>query len=254
MTVDQYNVQAAVEDTHWWFVARRRILVTLASELLGRAPSKRIVDVGCSTGANTAALANLYNCIGVDPSVAAIERARSRFPHVQFVAAYAPHEVRPELRRADLVVLADVIEHIADDQQFVSELASTITRGTYVLITVPADRTLWSPHDTAHGHFRRYTASSLRALLNDAPLSVQLLSYFNSLLYPPILIARTLSRWIGNAWGPAGTDLAVPPKHLNDLLYTLFASEAGGLCRAFRRGTARRVPFGVSALAVCQRS
>ena len=90
MQTAQFQLQADVEQQHWWFVARRRILQTLIRQLLPPNPTETIVDVGCGTGGNVAALAGDYRCIGIDPSADAIRLARSRFAGVEFVCGLAP--------------------------------------------------------------------------------------------------------------------------------------------------------------------
>ena len=91
MHYEQFQLHADIEQRHWWFVGRRRILCRLVAEVLPPIAAKRvIVDVGCGTGGNIAALADRYRCVGIDTSAEAIELARQRFPHVRFIAGRAP--------------------------------------------------------------------------------------------------------------------------------------------------------------------
>ena len=93
MQHEQFQLHADIEERHWWFVGRRRILCRLVAEVLPPSPQAAIVDVGCGTGGNIAALADRYPCVGIDTSAEAIELARRRFPKVQFIAGRAPNDL-----------------------------------------------------------------------------------------------------------------------------------------------------------------
>ena len=80
----QFELNARIEEEHWWFCARRQIIEKLVRHLLPPADDVSIIDVGCGTGANIAALSRDYRGIGIDPSADAIEFASSRFSDVEF--------------------------------------------------------------------------------------------------------------------------------------------------------------------------
>ncbi|MFW6219194.1 MAG: class I SAM-dependent methyltransferase [Bacteroidota bacterium] len=91
---------------------------------------------------------------------------------------------------ADLILLLDVIEHIKDDLQFMSELRDNtiINEDTRILITVPAFESLSTSRDKWLGHFRRYTAGTLTNMLNRAGFEVLRKGYFfSSLVFPRYL-------------------------------------------------------------------
>ena len=84
---------------------RRRILCRLVAEVLPPSPQAVIVDVGCGTGGNIAALADRYPCVGIDTSAEAIELARQRFPKVRFIAGRAPSDLGELAGQARLFLL-----------------------------------------------------------------------------------------------------------------------------------------------------
>src|SRR5690242_11563756 len=118
LQTDQFGVHADMEDEHWWFVARRHIITSLVRQATPPHAGCLIVDVGCGTGANIAALAADYCCLGVDASAEAVAAATRRFPYLQFVRADVPTDVMDPLSRACLVLLTDVLEHVEDDVGF----------------------------------------------------------------------------------------------------------------------------------------
>ncbi len=187
----QFQLHAQIEERHWWFVARRQILRELVrrmtQEPLGDQPVA--VDIGCGTGANLAAFADEFRCIGIDTCAEAIELASRRFPEATFVCGQAPKDVNRWLAVATIVLLTDVLEHVSDDLGLLKSIVNACAPGTLILISVPADMRLWSPHDVAFGHYRRYDPHGLSELWQGLPIRTRLLSHFNSRLYPLVWIA-----------------------------------------------------------------
>lgn len=231
----QFALHAQIEQSHWWFVARRAIMRGLIGEVLPPDPKTLIVDVGCGAGANLAALADDYRCLGIDASVEAVDLARRRFPQVRFITGLAPDDLEEAASQARLFLLMDVLEHVADDFELLSRLLAAASPGAYFLITVPADWALWSPHDEAFGHYRRYTMQRFSETWAGLPVETCLLSYFNSRLYPLVRWIRERNRRRGAAAGAAGTDFEIPRWPLNGLLQRCFAGEERALRRQLRR-------------------
>ncbi len=227
MQTAQFQLHAEIEQQHWWFVARRRIVRKLIGSVVPPDPTTTVIDVGCGTGANLAALADDYRCVGIDTSAEAIELARQRFPQVTFLNGFAPHDLPAEiLNDARLVLLTDVLEHVADDYALLSELLAAVKPGTFFLLTVPADPGLWSPHDESFGHYRRYRLADFQALWAGLPVDTHMVSYFNARLYPMIKSVRWWNRLRKQSAGAAGTDFSLPPRPMNRLLSAVFGGEA----------------------------
>ncbi len=252
MQHDQFQLHADIEQRHWWFVGRRRILCRLAEEVLPPAPQSLVVDVGCGTGGNIAALADRYRCVGIDTSAEAVELARRRFPNVQFIAGRAPQDLGELAGQAKLVLLTDVLEHVADDYALFSELLAAASPGCHFLLTVPADESLWSEHDESFGHYRRYDPARLEGVWSGLPVTTLLVSYFNSRLLPAVRWIRARNRRRGRAAGRAGTDFWLPSRTVNALLTAIFAGEAGRLMAALR-GRKRGYRAGASLVALLRR-
>jgi len=248
----QFDLHAQIEKRHWWFVARRRILRSLIEAVVPPNENRLVIDVGCGTGGNIAALAGAYQCLGVDTSVDGIRLAQARFPDVRFVCGKAPEALGEAAGQADLFLLTDVLEHVPDDFWMLSELLAAAKPGAQVLLTVPADMALWSPHDEAFGHYRRYDAERLAAVWQGLPVRQRLLSYFNARLYPAIRWVRDRNRKRGQAAGDAGTDFDLPSPPVNWLLRRIFEGEQSRLLRSLHRG-ARGYSRGVSLVAILER-
>lgn len=249
----QFDLHAQIEDNHWWFVGRRNILRELIIRLVAPCAGAVVLDLGCGTGGMLGALSSDYRCFGLDSSPDAIALARRRFPDVRFIEGTVPDGLAGVGEPVSMYLLLDVIEHIRDDRSFMRSLVSAMEPGSLLLVTVPADMALWSPHDVGYGHFRRYDASGLRQVWAGEPLGELFVSHFNMLFYPAIRLIRMLNNIAGKPWGKAGTDLSVPPLPVNRLLTRVFSLEAPVLCRLMQQGSGRGLPFGVSLVAVLRR-
>lgn len=253
MTPEQFALFANIEQEHWWFVARRRIMRELVELATPRSAVGLAVDVGCGTGGNIAALADRFQCVGLDESQQAIDLARARFPGVEFVRSVDPDVIAGYLGRASVVTCMDVVEHVERDAELVEQIVRATRPGTTLLLTVPAGMELWSEHDVTNGHYRRYTTDGFAALWARLPVRVRLVSAFNARLYPVVRAARAIARRGARALGEAGTDFAVPARPINRALSWIFAGERRALSSAL--DTERR-PYrrGVSLLAVLERT
>jgi SAM-dependent methyltransferase len=253
MQIEQFQLHADLEDAHWWFAGRRRILRDLSRALLPSTSGATVVDVGCGTGANAAALAADHDCVGIDPSPEAIALARRRFPGVRFVCGEAPEDLGDVMERSDLVVLMDVLEHVRDDFAFFSRLLAATSPGAHFLVTVPANPALWSVHDESNGHYRRYDPGRFRRLWAGLPVAARLLSPYNARLYPVAGALRRLGRLSGRARGRAGTDVSLPIRPVNAALRSAFAGEARVLIDLLQGRRDRGFAAGLSLIAVLRR-
>lgn len=250
----QFEAHQAHEESHWWFTARREIISSVVDFFLRGEPNPCVLDVGCGTGCTVAEFSKHYEAVGIDASADAIRRARERYPECRFIHGRVPGDAADVLGRVKLITLMDVLEHVEDDRGLVESLIDNVAHGTVVVITVPADMTLWSEHDVVLGHFRRYDPCRLVSLLTDLPAECLLLAPLNTRLEPAVRFMRTIKPRLISRRGAAGTDLRMPPRYLNDWLHSIFAGEKA---RIMDRLTRREVDMncrGVSLLAVIRKS
>lgn len=165
----------------------------------------------------------------------------------------APQDVRREMREADIILLADVLEHVKEDRALISDLIHTMKPGALILAMAPADMRLWSPHDRGFGHFRRYDLAGFRALFHGLPTKELLCSYVNARLYWPIRCARVLARLTGKSLGPSDTDLLLPPGPMNAVLRNIFEGESKRLLALLEGKRVRTYRCGVSVLALLRK-
>jgi SAM-dependent methyltransferase len=214
-----YTLQYQVEKEHWWYRARKEILLHYLDRRLGGRRGMSLLDVGCGTGALLEALAGRYQAVGLEPSERAVEFCRLR--GLSMVRQGTPETYVPP-RRFDLATMFDVLEHIPDDAGTLRRIHGFLTPGGHLLLTVPAYRFLWSPQDDAVHHLRRYTLRPLRALVEAAGFTVLHMTFFNTLLFPAALVRRLTARGVPDE---ALRDLELPGPALNRLLHAVFAFE-----------------------------
>lgn len=238
-----YLEMKAVEQQHWWFVARRSILVSILDQL-DLPKNAKILEIGCGTGGNLKMLSayGQVDAIEMNPDAVALVQ-REHGETVRVIQGALPGVSTDLIGRYDLVCMFDVLEHIADEGSALSDVKSLLNVSGKLLVTVPAYAWLWGAHDEFLHHQRRYTLGRLAQCLKANGLSPIKLSYFNSWLFPLVAIGRLFDK-LFNPTSPTGT--AVPPAGVNRLLQSVFASERHLL-------KCGRIPFGVSLMALAEK-
>jgi len=241
MRLEEYGRMHAVEDRQWWYVGMRAITeALLARHATGT--FGRVLDAGCGTGRNLQALAGRGRALGIDLSPEALVFARGRGTEV----------VRGDLLRLPfrersfaLVTSFDVLYHrwVEDDRMAVRELVRTLEPGGLLFVRVPALKLLWGAHDEAVLSRHRYTRPEVESLLRDCGLELLQASYANALLFPLLLVRRTLDRLLGRH----GSDVELLAAPLERLFAGCLRAEAFWL----RRGG--RFPIGASVVALARR-
>lgn len=253
MDASLFDLHATIEDSHWWFEGRRKIIYPLIDIIMSGVKDGMIVDVGCGTGGTIAPLATRYRTLGVDLAQPAIDAARRKYPNVPFRVGQIPDVLADVCDHINLLLLMDVLEHVPDDRKLLRELVELLHPNTHILITVPARMELWSPHDEAVGHLRRYDRKTLTVLFQNLPVTTRFLSYFNSRLYLPIRLVRQAARLLGHSVGSRNTDLKLPSRFLNNILMRIFASEASVIEELAQGSRTAGFSTGVSLIALLRR-
>ena len=236
-----YQEDFDMEDRHWWFRSRRRVLWALL-ERAEIGPSPRILDAGCGTGRNLAEFGRLGPAEGVDISPQAVEFCRQR--GLQGVREAVIEDLPFEDARFDLILATDVIEHLPEDVRALGELRRVAAPEARLVVTVPAYNWLWSEHDRSYHHYRRYTRPVLRERMRAGGWEPAIDTYFYSSLLAPVAAVRLLQRLRMN--GNGRPDLKKSPGALDRWLELPVRGEAN----LIQRGIS--LPAGVSLGMVCR--
>lgn len=233
----------SLEENHWWFVGRRRIVFDLIQRYVPRLA--RILDAGCGTGYTAREFARFGEVFAFDAAPEAVAYAAARGLAVRQGEITAIPYTNEYF---DLVTALDVLEHIEDDRQALSELSRVLKPGGILLLTVPACPFLWSPHDEVNHHKRRYTAREFRVKVQEAGFYILKLSHYNTCLFAPILLARLFRRLFPARQEEKRSDFSLVQRGvLNTLLTRVFSAEAHLLRYV-------DLPFGVSLVGVVKKA
>src|SRR3569623_1057572 len=173
-----FDRMAELDQHHWWFRARRRILEELIVRLVRPPDGARVLEVGCGTGHNLAMLGKFCDVDASELDFAARTLSTRRLGR-EVKEAKLPDLSMFKRNEYDLVALLDVLEHVPDDLGSLRAIHRRLKPGGALLLTVPANPWMWSAHAAAHHHFRRYTKKQLKELFLRSGLEIELLSYFN---------------------------------------------------------------------------
>lgn len=218
-----------LEQHHWWYRERRELL---RRRVRGLKPGLAL-DVGAAGGGNTRVLRSLgWRVLALEFTSEGAQVARERELDV----------VRADAQRLpladgsfDLVTALDVLEHLSDHARAAADLHRVLRPGGILVAAVPVDQRLWSAHDVAVGHVRRYQPAEFLALLRGAGLEIVEARSWMVLLRPAVALRRRRS---------TGSDLDNPHPILNAFL--------GGVVRLERHLPVGRAP-GVSVFVTARR-
>lgn len=219
----EYQRMFEAEEAQWWYVGMRALSFALLRPVLrkSRPAGWSLLDAGCGTGSNLRHFATLGRTFGIDLSAQALAFCRTR----GVTAARGSLLALPFPEGCfDCVTSFDVLYHrwVEDDRAAVAELARVLKPGGLLLVRVPALRMLWGAHDEAVHSRHRYTRGELRALVASAGMEELRTTYANTLLFPLLLLRRTLDRLSGRQ----GSDVGFLPAPLEWAFRGLLAVEA----------------------------
>lgn len=249
------------ETRHPWELARLELASRLIDRHVTLVPGAAVLDIGCgdafvvSSLARRHPLARFYAVDGAfTDELMALYRERLAVPNVSLFASL---EDLPPAQPVALVLLMDVVEHIADDRGFLYDLRDRpwMSDDTRWLITVPSYQWLFSEHDRFLGHYRRYSFRKLHALLR----SVRLTPLESGYWFTSLLVLRALqvarARLLGAGNGTATDDVVTwqGDERTTRRLTSLLMLDGGLGLRLSSLDLGLRLP-GLSSFAICRKS
>ena len=242
MKTEWIRAERDLDETYWWFVGRRAILERVLRRF-GK-HSRVAVDIGCGSGRNMQVLACLADrVIGLDRSSAALELAAS---HRRQTVRADGQAIPLADSSVDLLSALDVLEHLDDDLGALDEFQRVLRPEGLLLVSVPAYRFLWSEHDEALLHRRRYVASELHIKLTRAGFRVLKRSYAVFFAFFPIVLYRLFRGLVPkDPLAPKASYVRLPAV-LNRLLIALLRLEAWMI-------GAINLPWGTSLVVLAQK-
>jgi SAM-dependent methyltransferase len=241
MRREEYATMFRVEETHWWYKALHRLIFQTLEAELPDWREKKILDVGCGTGAILKQLGNPEKNVGIDLAPEAISFCRQR--GLNNVQQGDIHALPFADASFDVVICSSVLYHqwVSDLEGAVREMHRVLRPDGTLLIIVPAFPFLHSAHDEAVMTARRFKKREIRQLLQKQNFKIRRLTYWTTFLFPLAIAARTLGgSKMGRDFETEGTSFT------QRALAQIMALELRLLQRI-------SLPFGVALLAVARR-
>jgi SAM-dependent methyltransferase len=212
MDVKEEDILGDRINDHWYYVSKGRAMREFIGAMV--APLE-VLDVGAGSGIFSRQLLDAGLCqraVCVDPNYAHERTETHNRKPLRFVKTF--NEQAP-----GLVLMMDVLEHVADDVALLKQYTSALPAGGRVFISVPAFQFLWSGHDVFLEHYRRYTIKTLEACVRKAALTPIKSCYFFGSLFPAIAVIRLIKKArLDSGEVEAKSDLKLYPNWLNSAL------------------------------------
>lgn len=241
MLPPEYEKMYRVEDRDWWFVSRRE-LVLRHLKRFAKVDRPLILDIGCGTGATSQLLSEHAVVVSLDFSELALQACEKR--GIDHLLKGSATSIPLADQSVDVIVATDILEHLEKDTAALREFQRVLKKSGIAIITVPAYQFLWSEHDEALMHLRRYTSRLLRKRILDAGMDLKYHGYAISLLFP-LALMRLIKKKKPENHAPEAQHVELPV-WANDLLIRLQRLEN----RLFHY---RSLPWGLSVISVVEK-
>lgn len=238
-----YRLFFQIQKKHWWFVAKKEIVLDFIHKYLQNTNRPKILDIGCGSGLMLNSLEMIGQVSGMDMSDDAISFSKEIFSG-QIEKGFLPANIPYPENNFNLIIALDIIEHVEDDLEALINIRARMTEDGIAIFTVPACMLLWSEHDVINEHKRRYDLQGLKTKLLKSGFTVEKISYFNTILFPVVLVVRTLNNLLKRK---DKSDMEMPGPLLNMLLKNIFLMEK------YILRISNLPPFGVSLIAVVKK-
>ena len=237
-----FRKQELAGEMNWWISGRRQLF----AEILALAPmplERSILEIGPGVGSNLGVLQvnEKTRVVVADVDQEALEYCAKLGYTDSFIISSERFPI--EDGTFQFVLAADVLEHVPNDREMMSEISRVLQRGCQCVVTVPAFRSLWSEHDRLAGHQRRYRRAELIEIVDQERLEIVDIRYFNWILFVPTLVVKKTLRFIKPREYADATSI---PGFLNTALRYLFTFD-------IRISKRIRIPFGISLLMIVKK-
>jgi len=232
-----------LENNHWWFQARTKIIFFILTNYIKITNDFKILDIGCGTGLMIKKIKNKFKnsqILGIDSSSEAVRFCKKRGLDIILASADKTNQTSSSF---DLIMALDLIEHVKQDTNALKEFNRILKNNGYILITVPAFEFLFDIHDKLADHKRRYTTKKLKLKLKSTGFKIIKISYYNTFLFIPIIILKLFKKITGSNQDHIQKENFI----LNYLCKIIFSSEFF-ILKYFN------FPFGVSIICLAQKN
>ncbi len=233
------------EKHYWWHKGKLDLLKSLHENYVEKRQDLEILEIGCGTGEVLKLLDKWGNVTGVDFSQEAVDACRKRGFKNLICGDVNEIDFKGKENSFDLVVCLDVLEHIQDDVKTMKITYKLLKPGGIFIVAVPAYKFLWSTHDEALHHRRRYHSLEIKQKIKDSGFKLLKHTHFVALLFFPIAAVRLMSNFVRRTAYPK-THYVPISKKLNDLFSYFLKIESKLIEKLY-------LPFGTTLVVVAKK-
>ena len=235
MRKDVYKRHIENFDNHWWFESRKNIIQKILQKYVNK--KINILDYGAGSGVNVEMLSKFGKVDIYEPHKETAKYLNKKYSGKKFKIIK-----KHSIKKYDLIILADVLEHIKNDKKKIKELSRKLKKNGKLLITVPAYKFLFTKKDVILGHYRRYRLSEIKSIFND--FRIKKLSYFNFFLFLPISISLLIYKILNSDFIDS---VEKKPNYILNLFLFLIFNIESKIINFFN------FPFGISILGMFEK-
>lgn len=212
--MDLKELESGVDPhVHWYYQVKKKPMFAYIGQLIHERGVDTLIDLGSGSGFFSDILyeefkGQLKKVWQVDIGYTEAEMAATKGQPVEKC-----HFMPPQFENS-VVIMMDVLEHLENDLSMLESIKQQAAgSNNYYYITVPAFKSLWSPHDDYLGHYRRYKVDTLNAVLQKAHFTIDHTYYMYGLIFPLVKLVRIVKKG-----GEAKSDMGPMPPVVNGLL------------------------------------
>ena len=221
MNQDEFATMEVGDSGEWWYQAREELLVRELNKFSSNKSNLKILDLASACGGNFPTCSKFGRVFGLDISWQSIEICKSKSIKdlVQADAQRLPFADNS----MDVVVALDVLEHLENDSGSMDEVARVLSKDGMFIFNTPALMQLFSYHDLAFHHFRRYSASELKGKLINANFKVSLITYWSFFMLPVVYLFRKVRGLFCNSSDQPSSDFQMKIPLFVDNIFQFFS-------------------------------
>ncbi|MEX2596290.1 MAG: class I SAM-dependent methyltransferase [Salibacteraceae bacterium] len=191
---DQNELCMQFEESSFWFIHRNDCIAEMIKRF---PPSGAFLDIGGGNGFVAKRIQDEgFETIVLEPGPVGASNSKKRGVEQVICSTFQDAHFPPQ--SIDAAGMFDVIEHIEDDDAMLREIHASLKENGRLYLSVPAFDWLWSQVDEDAGHFRRYTKTSMKDVLERAGFELEFSTYIFSVLPLPIFLFRSIPSKLGS--------------------------------------------------------
>lgn len=194
MEIEEYQKMYEIVETHWWYRSRTLILRDILERINKEGKKLTILDLATAVGNNFKNFDRVGRLYGLDNSLESIKYCKNK--GIKRIILADGMTIPFKDKTFDFVIASDALEHFDDDIKALVEIRRVLKENGYFVATVPAMKLLWSPHDEAVHHHRRYTTKELASKLDKSRFTVHFVNYWTTFLLPLVFLFRKVKSTI----------------------------------------------------------